>query len=185
MLDASPDAGPAPRPRRRRTTLVLRISDLALLGLDPAGEDVAAQRAVLADRVAEWCGRDRADLTVLPVLDPDTHRGTDGYAVPEGLRRHLGVRDGHCLFPWCHRAAAACDCDHVVPHARGGGTCTCNLVPLCRHHHRLKTHAGYAATQVEPGVVWWHTPYGHQFVVGPHGTLPVHRAPPRPTCLAA
>jgi hypothetical protein len=178
------DRRPVPG-RRRRTMLVLQISDLALLGLDPAAEDLGGQRAVLADRVAAWCGRDRADLTVLPVLDSDAHRAADGYAAPAGLRRHLGVRDGHCLFPWCHREAAACDCDHVVPHGRGGGTCSCNLVPLCRHHHRLKTHAGYAPTLVEPGVVWWHTPYGHEFVVSRDGTLPVHRAPPRSTCLAA
>jgi hypothetical protein len=192
LLDADTDTGPepadraaAPSRRRRRSMLILRISDLALLGLDPSGQDVGTQRAVLADRVAAWCGRERADLTVLPVVDPDAHRTADGYAAPEGLRRHLGIRDGHCLFPWCHRPAATCDCDHVVPHGQGGGTCTCNLVPLCRHHHRLKTHAGYRATLVEPGVVWWHTPYGHQFVVGPAGTLPVHRAPPRATCLAA
>ena len=39
---------------------------------------------------------------------------------------------------------AHCDHDHVVPHGDGGATCDCNIAPLCRRHHRLKTHAGWS-----------------------------------------
>ncbi|MGN6251349.1 MAG: hypothetical protein ACTHNS_05995 [Marmoricola sp.] len=173
--------------RRRSTTLVLRISDLALLGVDDAGcieTGARAGDAVLAETIAAWCGRDASDLTVLPVLDPDAHRSSTAYTAPETLKRHLALRDRHCLFPYCDRPAARCDCDHVVPHGDGGPTCGCNLVPLCRHHHRLKTHAGYRPTPIEPGVLWWRTPWGHEFVVDADGTVPVHRAPPRPVCLS-
>jgi hypothetical protein len=182
--------------RRRATTLVLRISDLALLGITDTGcieTGPLAGDAVLAETIAAWCGRPASDLTVLPVLDVEAHRGGTGYAAPETVRRHLAVRDAHCLFPYCERPATSCDTDHVFPHGDGGPTCTCNTVPLCRHHQnaptkslrgrRLKTHAGYRPALVEPGVIWWQTPYGHQFIVDTDGTTAVHRAPPEPVCL--
>ncbi|MGN6782716.1 MAG: HNH endonuclease signature motif containing protein, partial [Marmoricola sp.] len=175
--------------------------DLALLGVDDAGTIETGPRAgaaVLAETIAAWCGRPATDLTVLPVLDTNAHHAGTGYAAPVTLKRHLAERDQHCLFPFCDRPARGCDCDQnaptkslrgrVVPDAAGGPTCSCNLVPLCRHHHRLKTHAGYTANLVEPGVVWWTTPWGHQFTVTRDGTVPVttgaHRAPRRPICLA-
>jgi len=137
---------------------------------------------VLAETIAAWCGRPTSDLTVLPVLDTEAHRSSTAYAAPERVKRHLMMRDRHCLLPFCERPTASCDTDHVVPHADGGPTCTCNTIPLCRHHQnaptkslrgrRLKTHAGYQPTLVEPGVVWWTTPWGHQFIVNTDGTNP-------------
>ncbi|MGN6783169.1 MAG: hypothetical protein ACTHJH_16900 [Marmoricola sp.] len=192
---SDPDDEPAPATpraatRRRSTTLVLRITDLALLGVADAGTIETGPRAgaaVLTETIAAWCGRAASDLTVLPVLDTTAHHAGTAYAAPVTVRRHLAERDQHCLFPFCDRPAASCDCDHVVPYAEGGPTCACNLVALCRHHHRLKTHAGYTARLIEPGVVWWTTPWGHQFTVTREGTQPVptgdHRAPPRPVCL--
>ncbi|RBY83375.1 HNH endonuclease signature motif containing protein [Blastococcus sp. TF02A-26] len=55
--------------------------------------------------------------------------------------RYLRTRDRTCRHPGCARRAARADCDHVVPHARGGPTSCENLCCLCRRHHRLKTHA--------------------------------------------
>ena len=58
---------------------------------------------------------------------------------------------------------AGCDADHTTPWAprgRGGPTCTCQLVPLCRSHHRHKTHAGWSITVVEPGTYHWTSPHG-------------------------
>jgi hypothetical protein len=188
LLDTTTDQPDQPRKgaRRRSTTLVLRISDLALLGITDTGCIETGPRAgdaVLAETIAAWCGRPTSDLTVLPVLDVDAHRSGTAYAAPETVKRHLSIRDRRCLFPWCERPATSCDTDHVVPHGDGGPTCTCNTVPLCRHHHRLKTHAGYQPALVEPGVIWWQTPYGHQFIVDTEGTIPVHRAPPEAVCL--
>ncbi|WP_310961031.1 HNH endonuclease signature motif containing protein [Nocardioides terrisoli] len=174
-------SAPARIPGRSRTVLELRISDLALLGLDPVGHcrpETTNGFVTLAERIAAWCGRPATDLTVLPVLDPDAHRASDAYQVVGRLREIVDRRDRHCLFPYCTHPATACDHDHVHPYATGGSTCTCNLIPLCRHHHRLKTHAGYHAAVVEPGVVTWTTPHGHRFVVNRTGTLPSDRPPP-------
>jgi len=41
------------------------------------------------------------------------------------------------------------------------------LVPLCRHHHRLKQLEGWQLTQPEPGVLKWRTPSGRIYVTTP------------------
>src|SRR5687768_11819896 len=51
--------------------------------------------------------------------------------------------------------------------------------PLCRRHHRLKTHGGWRYTLVEPGVWLWSDPHGQQFVRDDTGTLDV-TPPDRP-----
>ncbi|MCW2851967.1 MAG: putative endonuclease, partial [Nocardioides sp.] len=81
------------------------------------------------------------------------------------------LRDRTCVFPHCTRPARACDLDHVIAHAAGGATCECNLAPLCRHHHRLKTHAGWTYRSVGPGVYVWRDPHGQTFLTTRTGTL--------------
>lgn len=188
---------PSRRGRRRHaTTLVLRITDAALGHGDPVGSVDSAETApglvALSEQIAAWCGREATDLTVLPVIDLDAHLETAAYRATAALNRQVVERDAHCLFPWCTRPATGCDVDHVVPHDSedpdhpdaGGATCSCNTIPLCRRHHRLKTHTAYDPVVIEPGLIWWRTPHGHQFVVDRTGTRAVHRAPPDATgCL--
>ena len=59
--------------------------------------------------------------------------------------------------------------DHTDP-TRGGPTSAGNLAALCRHHHRLKTHAGWTYTMIEPGTYLWHDRYGQHFLRTRHGT---------------
>ena len=80
-----------------------------------------------------------------------------------------------CVFPWCTRSARRCDIDHTIPAARGGPTCPCNLAPLCRRHHRIKTHGGWTYTTLEPGTYLWTSRHGYQYLRDPHGTLDVSR----------
>ena len=82
--------------------------------------------------------------------DPDDTRGHGSilglgrafhvprYEPPGLLREFVELRDGTCRAPGCRRRAALCDADHTTPHLHGGATCDCNLMALCRHHHRLK-----------------------------------------------
>ncbi len=203
LLDTAPEHRPEGRPTRRRrpgkqarrqsTELVVRLSEAALGFTDPVASvessDPASTLSTLTERAAQWCGRETSDLTVLPVLDVGAHDQTEAYRPTAWLARQVTERDRHCLFPFCHRPARRCDLDHLVAHDPerddgGGATCSCNLIPLCRHHHRLKTHLAYDPAVVEPGVVWWTTPHGHELVVDRTGTRAVHRAPPDPTgCL--
>ena len=51
--------------------------------------------------------------------------------------------------------------------------------PLCRRHHRLKTHhGGWGYTVLEPGCYLWSSPHGYQFLRDHRGTTDVTRARP-------
>ena len=97
----------------------------------------------------------------------------DQYEVPDRIAEHAQLRDGGCVFPWCTRPARSCDIDHIVPAARGGETATDNLAPLCRRHHRLKTHGGWTYTAIEPGTYLWTTPHGYHYLRDHTGTTDV------------
>ena len=123
------------------------------------GAGIGAGMAMSTGVVRSWFTRPRlgAGVKVIfrPVVDLADHQHAEAYEVPERLKEHAGLRDGACVFPWCHRAADRSDCDHIIPwrpEARGGPTCTCNLAPLCRFHHRAKTHAD---NHIGNAYTWW------------------------------
>lgn len=74
-----------------------------------------------------------------------------GRFAPEILAKAVAFRDGVCQGPGCTRPAQECDGDHRVawPH---GPTSGANIWPLCRSHHKLKSH----------GAITWHLPSGQQ-----------------------
>jgi hypothetical protein len=81
------------------------------------------------------------------------------------------------VFPYGTTPARAADNDHATPYrspTRGGPpgqTSTTNIVPLGRHHHRIKTHGpGWIHHQPLPGLHYWRTPHGHWARVDHHGT---------------
>ncbi|MFE0252440.1 HNH endonuclease signature motif containing protein [Streptomyces sp. NPDC059010] len=104
--------------------------------------------------------------------DPTTYRPT------AETERHVIARDQHCAFPSCRMPAHRCDLDHVRPFdhrhpERGGQTVPDNLQPLCRRHHRLKTHhPGWRVTRdAHTGTTTWTAPTGHTYANSP----PVYR----------
>lgn len=170
----------APEPAHtRKMQVIIHLSDLALLGMDPVVRDATADRAILDQVARQWCGRTDRHLTITPVIDLAAHpdhldqAGSTAYEIRGRLRTRVDVTNPHCVFPWCTRPARSCDCDHIVPYADGGPSCECNLAPLCRHHHRLKTHAGWSYTRVEPGTYLWSEPHRQQFLRDRHGTRDV------------
>jgi hypothetical protein len=170
---------PAPAPRKQ-TVLFVHLSAEAIAGLDPVGRCENTARAVLEQQVRSWCGRTDTHLTVNPVLDLADHTRSEAYEARGRLRQRSDLIAGCCVFPFCERPARACDHDHVVPHGDGGATCECNIAPLCRRHHRLKTHAGWSYTVIETGVWLWSEPHGQQFLRDHHGTLDVTPTPRDP-----
>ena len=110
-----------------------------------------------------------------PVLDLEAHEPVDSDVVPERHAEITAVRDKTCVFPWCARSARRCDIDHTIPAARGGPTCPCNLAPLCRRHHRIKTHGDWTYTTLEPGHYLWTSKHGYSYLRDPDGTLDVSR----------
>jgi hypothetical protein len=105
-------------------------------------------------------------------VDPTTYRPT------ADAERQVIARDQYCAFPSCRMPAHRCDVDHVEPfdHERpeaGGLTVPENLQPLCRRHHRLKTHhPGWRVTRdPHTGIASWTSPTGHTYRNAP----PVYR----------
>ncbi|WP_244187916.1 HNH endonuclease signature motif containing protein [Streptomyces regalis] len=104
--------------------------------------------------------------------DPTTYRPT------AETERHVIARDQYCAFPSCRMPAHRCDLDHVRPFdhrhpERGGPTVPENLQPLCRRHHRLKTHhPGWRVSRdLHTGISTWTAPTGHTYT----NTPPVYR----------
>ncbi|WP_435746452.1 HNH endonuclease signature motif containing protein [Nocardioides sp. SYSU DS0663] len=161
----------------RRIVLYLHLTDAAVWGFDTVGRNQTAARPELEQTIRSWCGRTDTHLTVKPVIDLAEHHHVEAYEVPDRLREQVALRDPQCVFPWCTRPAKACDCDHITAYATdgtGGPTCSHNTAPLCRRHHRLKTHAGWTYRPVDPvidpGVYAWTDPHGHHYLRGPTGT---------------
>ena len=178
-----PQETPRERRRaRRQVVLHVHLSEGALTG--STHSEVARvenhRRLVTAEQVRTWCAHPDAQVTVKPVIDLAEHLHVGAYEVPDRLAEQTELRDHTCAFPWCERPARVCEKDHVIPHARGGPTCTENLAPLCKRHHRLKTHhSGWSYTVLEPGTYLWTSPYGYQFLRDHTGTLDVTREPSR------
>ncbi|QWC84827.1 HNH endonuclease [Nocardioidaceae bacterium] len=123
-------------------------------------------RQAPVELVRQWCGAaSTTRITLRPVLDPDAELTSDGYEPSTRLAEQIIIRDAGCVFPDCTRPARSCDLDHLHPYAAGGQTSSANLAPLCRFHHRLKTHGGWAYARTGPGAYEWTSPHRQRFLV--------------------
>ncbi|MBS45120.1 MAG: hypothetical protein CMH83_18510 [Nocardioides sp.] len=119
---------------------------------------------VTLDQIRDWCTT-ATRVTVREVLDLAADYATDSYAPTEKLATQVRRLHSTCVFPFCSRASERCDVDHVVEYADGGPTSTANLAPLCRTHHRMKTHARWRYRRRPDGVFEWTGPMGQVFEV--------------------
>jgi 5-methylcytosine-specific restriction endonuclease McrA len=160
------------------------------------------RQVVTADQVRDWCANPDTAVTVKPIIDLNDHLHVEGYEIPDRLADQVAERDHTCVFPWCTRPATRpdtepgtdadgrsrrqprADVDHVIAYDDGGATASDNLAPLCRRHHRLKTHSPWTYTMLEPGAYLWSSPHGYQFLRDTEGTLDVspdrRTSPPPP-----
>jgi hypothetical protein len=144
--------------------------------------DLPAQRALelAAQEDATW-QRVLTDPATGHVLDVGRHK----YQPPAALRDYVRLRYPTCTGPGCRQPAHRCDQDHLVPFP-AGPTSQENVRPLCRPHHRAKTHGGWrVVTTHDPknadglGLVWI-TKHGYRF---PYEPEPI-ADPTQPTKLA-
>jgi hypothetical protein len=70
---------------------------------------------------------------------------------PPRLARLVGAAEPACVYPACSAPVWRCDLDHRLPFEQGGPTCSCNLQPLCRRHHRLKGTGLVSVRPIAPG----------------------------------
>jgi len=168
-LDLGPDGAPA-----RRAVLNVHITDATLLGTGTGANPVGRwdQQPVSAEQIREWLAQPGTamSITVRPVIDVAGHVPVTAYEIPDRHRQQVELRDHTCRFPYCNRAATRCDLDHATPHGQGGPTCPCNLVPLCRRHHRAKTHSQWRYQVTKIGTYLWRSPAGFHLEVSHRGT---------------
>jgi hypothetical protein len=162
---------------RPNATLYVHVSGDALTG-DGHVARVEGVGPIVAEQVREWLGG--CDVTVKPVLDLAGLVPVDAYEVPDRVAEVVALRDVSCVFPWCTRPARRlradqhpCDHDHQVPYHQGGPTCSCQIAPLCRRHHRLKTHGGWSYYLLEPGSYVWTSPHRYHYLRDHTGTLDI------------
>ncbi len=142
----------------------------------------AATTELLTDwltRLTEAGGK----VILRPVLDltaDAAETSVDQHDPPAAMREQVLLRDAHCVFPGCARDSRACDLDHITPYVPTdeggppGQTHPGNLAPLCRTHHRVKTHTAWDYTRLDDGGSYaWTSPTGHQYE-----TKPCDRRPP-------
>jgi len=96
-----------------------------------------------------------------------------GYTPTRRQRRQAELLHQKCSFPHCNARATNCDLDHRVPFGNGGHTTTSNLTPLCRRHHRAKTHQGWTYRRLRSATYLWRSPHGYAYLVTPGGTVDV------------
>ncbi len=166
------------RPKPRQVVLYVHLSEAAIRGTGE-GIDLARvenrRQGVTADQVRVWCANPDTHVVVKPVIDLAEHISVNSYEVPDRLAEQAAPERRHLRLPLVHPPRRRCDCDHVIPHSRGGSTCSCNTATLCRRHHRLKTHTAWTYTALEPGSYLWSSPHGYQFLRDHTGTVDVTR----------
>jgi len=195
---AAPAAPAATRSKARQVVLHVHLSETALTDLDPnacGGVDLArvekTRSFVLAEQVREWCRSSSTQVVVKPVIDLRDQVAVDAYEIPDRITERVRLTRPTCVFPHCTRPARGCDLDHIDeyvppdPNHPGddgppGQTSTANLAPLCRRHHRVKTHPSMSGAGPErrwryrrlpDGSFAWTSPHDQQYLVDPHGTI--------------
>ena len=154
-------AGEHPRPHRRR-----RRRDHPTASARSARPPSTGSSS-LAERTGGVVTTVRQTPVTCPGRAPRRRRTTTRTTPRSATKRTLALRNQVCVFPGCVRPTTVCDLDHTVPWPHGP-TCMCNLGPLCRHHHRLKTHdPGWSLTNHGNGTYTWTTPHGTRHTVTP------------------
>ena len=119
--------------------------------------------------IQSWLHTSR--FTLLPVLDLCRTDAVDQYEPPEWMRELVILRDRTCVHPNCTRDARDCDLDHIEAFVEmddggpPGQTRPDNLAPLCRRHHRAKTHYGWSYQRNADGSYTWIDPFGRKYDV--------------------
>ena len=143
--------------------LILIVPALSLLGHSSEQAQLEGHGPIDLDTATRLAGEAKSFVRVL--TDPHTgvrlamDRATR--TPPADLARWVQVRDQHCRFPGCRRAAHLCDLDHAREWHDGGVTDAINLISLCRTHHNPKTAGLYREHLTDEGAVDWIDPWGN------------------------
>ena len=117
------------------------------------------------EQLTDWCRSVATKVTIRPVLDLDQEITTDAYAPTAVQREQAILTNPTCVFPHCTRHTRTCDLDHILAFHAGGATTSWNLAPLCRLHHRMKTHGHWTYQRLTRTHFTWTSPGGDLYDV--------------------
>ena len=123
-----------------------------LSGFGPVVADIARQTARY---LQSW--EFTATQDGRPVMSGTTRRRPDAQTV-----REVRAVYPSCVFPGCRMPASACDLDHMRQWIEDGPSDPSNLVPLCRHDHRIRHTTGWTH-QPDTDHHGWISPLGHRY----------------------
>src|SRR3954451_17049554 len=130
---------------------------------DPVAGVENTRSTVSVEQVKDWCSTAGTKVSIRPVIDLNDNLVTDSYTPTPRMREQAVLTNPVCAFPRCSRPSRRLDLDHIQPWDDDGATSSDNLAPLCRRHHRYKTHAGWTYPRTGPNTFIWATPYGYQY----------------------
>ena len=170
--------GADPSTSGAKTKLYLHLDGDQLA--DPTTGLGSAERLgpITSGLIKQWL--DGSRVTIQPVLRTDRGDAVDRHDPPEWMRELVTLRDRTCVYPYCETNSRDCDLDHIDAyvetddHGPPGQTNPANLAPLCRRHHRAKTHAGWTYQRNTDGTYTWHSPHARTLTVWPNGTVLAH-----------
>jgi len=156
-LDLNPQTdGIERKVKARQLVLHVHLADRSVARLEGGG-------CLTVEQVAGWCTDSDTQITIKPILDLNAQPLTTAHEIPERMREQVVLTNPTCVFPHCQHRARTSDIDHIVPWPHGSTT-PANLAPLCRRHHRLKTHGGWRYRTIAPGTYEWTTPQGKTYL---------------------
>jgi hypothetical protein len=154
----------------------LRVDLETLAGLSEAPGELSGLGPVISDIARQVAEGQRHCPWTWTVTDPETgipvHTGVTRRRPSRETRRLVEAANPSCVFPGCRRSSRDCDLDHRLQWSERGPTCECNLVPLCRRHHRCRHRLGWRHQPLPRGDHLWISPLGHRYTTS-------GRAPPR------
>jgi hypothetical protein len=162
-LDLEPGtrtSAPEP-PRRRELMIYVHLADGAVAGVENTRSSISVEQ------VKEWCAGNGTEVTVRPVIDLNANLHTDDYRPTSTQREQAILTNPVCVYPHCSRPSRSADLDHVDNWSKdpdtSGPTDSVNLAPLCRGHHRYKTHGGWTVVRTGPTSFTWTSRYGYSY----------------------
>ncbi len=165
---------PVPPPDEPSDGSVAGPADDSPAATDPAQGPAATDPGYLMGKGLLPAPLLAATLATTATLQPVIHPGDAGpeprYTPSRRLAWFVRCRDLTCRFPGCDVPATACDIDHSVAYP-AGPTQAANLKCLCRHHHLLKTFAGWRDRQHPDGTIEWTSRYGQTYTTHPGSRL--------------
>ena len=153
-----------------RTNVNLTVDLATLIGWNDNPAELAGYGPVIADIARQTLTnltRSSDGTWQYTVTDPDTSRpiasGITRRRPTVAQQRTVTTANPTCIFPGCRMPSIQSDLDHRRPWSENGPTTIENLVPLCRHDHRLKHDHGWQHQPLPNGNHQWTSPLGNTY----------------------